>query len=240
MLLNTQKMVETNNTQDDLQEIIYRISHDMGAPLRHIYNFSSLLSANCQQQLDSDALLWLDYVQNSTQKAQAMLEGLLSYSRIFNTQQAAEIFDLNKVWETVLVENNSIIQQTQAQIDAQPLPELSAILQHWKILMSALLANSLLYQVDNQRPVIKLSYERPNDSLFGLIIQDNGIGVDEKNYTELTAIFRRLHTDDEYPGAGMGLAICQRIMHYYGGSIEFGKSELGGLKVSCSMPVTID
>ncbi len=219
------------------QDILYRISHDLGAPLRHAKNFSSLLSDRYQSSLDETALDWLRIIGDSAEKAQTMLDGLLTYSRIQNCDKPKEPFKLDEIWHMVLTQQKEKIQQSNAKIDSTPLPEIIAVREHWRILFTELLKNSLLYQPSPQTnpPHIQLSYEIKAQDLI-LTFEDNGIGIDKKYYDELTTIFRRLHTNEEYPGIGIGLALCEAITTYYGGQITFNASKLGGLAVSCVLP----
>lgn len=221
--------------QDEIQEIVYRISHDLAAPLRHANSFSELLSIDYEDQLSGEAKQWLGHIRASTEKAQSMLTGLLVYSRLSTNQQAVEKFCLQDAWDIALEQHATLVQQQQAEIEIlQPLPDVCAVKEHWVTLFSVLLNNSLLYQPENQQPQVKLHSRQLSQERFILEFHDNGIGVDEKYYDEITTIFKRLHMDNEYPGIGIGLSLCQRILQFYGGDINFNRSELGGLNVQCT------
>lgn len=221
---------------DDLQKIIHHLSHDLGAPLRHAINFAFLLSTDHQANMNEEARQWLRHIRESTEKAQSMINGLLEYSRIFGIVQTAQKLDLNEIWDFAQFELKQIIEQKTTTITATKLPKIQGVKQHWITLFSALLKNSLLYQPAGQTPIIHLSHTYSANGELTLIAQDNGIGVDEKYHEELTDFFRRLHTDEEYPGIGMGLTICERILQYCNGRINFTQSKLGGLEVHCVLP----
>ncbi len=222
---------------DAVQKVIHRLAHDLGAPLRHTYGFTSLLLKNYQDQLGEDAQGWLAHISESTEKTQKMLAGLSMYGDVFNCSQSADVSPLAEVWEGVLAEHAALIEQKQAVIEVRGLPVMDVVYRHWNMLLSALLKNSLVYQPNGQKPYVRLDWLFCEHNNLNLNVQDNGIGVEKKFHSELTGIFRRFDFEEKHPdGMGMGLALCERVLEYYKGNIVFGDSDLGGLSVNCIVP----
>jgi light-regulated signal transduction histidine kinase (bacteriophytochrome) len=224
--------------KDNLQKLIYGLSHDMGAPLRSAVQFSSLLTKRLESKLDDKEKYWLQLIQENGLKAQTMLEALLSFSRLTTHQNTFRQFQLDDVIQQALISKKHIIDEKQAEITyvANQLA-LYGDKEQWTFLFQEIIANALLFQPSNHSP--KLIIEAtPLKTAIIITCEDNGIGVKEQHYAQLCLPFKRLNGEAEYPGLGMGLSYCKQIVTLHNGHIQFEQSQFGGLKVIIHVPLT--
>jgi len=218
----------------DVQRLVYGISHDMGAPLRAVVQLSSMLKERLGNRLDEREGYWLQLIEDSGLHAQKMIESLSIYSRLSTNRQQNRQFKLKKVFEKVLLKLDAEIQQSSAKITIDgEWPEYNGCEDQWLMMVTCLIQNALLYQPKDvgHVPLITVSCSQITENLR-IIIEDNGIGVRENLWSVLTTPFKRLQSDSEYPGIGMGLTYCERIAVLHCGTLEIGQSSLGGMAVS--------
>lgn len=233
-----------NNNNDaalqdqSIQKLVYGISHDMSAPLRAVVQFSELLKNRLGDRLDEKESYWLQLIEESGCHAQKMIEALLRYSRLSTHRQPDTNFFLQSVLQTAIAEFNDDIQKKSAHIEIKgDWPELTACKERWQLLFSCLIENALLYQSKNEkhRPHIIISYKQMAGQ-HRVSIEDNGIGVAQNMWPVLTTPFKRMQSEKDYPGMGMGLTYCERIAQLHGGTLEFAQSSLNGLAVIYTEP----
>ncbi|TQV80153.1 hypothetical protein FKG94_10825 [Exilibacterium tricleocarpae] len=239
MTSHSRKSNSANPNEDAVQKLVYGISHDLGAPLRAVVQFSQLLEQQLDAHLDEKARYWLHLIRDGGSKAQAMVEALLRYSRLSSRMRAHNRFSLQDVAVAAIDEQVNRWRYTHPQamqpdwdIPA-PLPHITGAMEHWHLFFSCVVANALLFQPKDRPdniPRLRVLDESRNET-FCLVIEDNGIGVAENRWPELTRPFMRGQSEQDYPGLGMGLAYCERIAHLHGGSLDFRLSSLGGLAV---------
>lgn len=213
----------------DLQDFANITSHDLQEPLRKIQTFSELLQERYQDELDERGLDYLRRIFDSGQRMQALILELLAYSRLTSRARPFEMVDLNKVAQAVLADLELQIEASQAQIEVENLPTIDADEIQIGQLLQNLLSNALKFSSDGQSPHIRISsrvFSEPearggnNHTVYcELRVTDNGIGFDEKYLDRIFQPFQRLHPRDEFPGTGMGLAICRKIVERHGGSL---------------------
>lgn len=161
-----------------------------------------------------------------------MLDDLLVYSRILSEKHQYETLNLNTIIKQIITEHSLKNNQIN-NITTSTFPIIHGIRSLWYRLLYSIIDNSLRFQPAQQQAQVIINIQF-FDNYWSLIIEDNGIGVKEKDYKKITKIFSRLHSEKEYPGNGIGLAYCQQIVNLHNGSIIFSKSTLGGLCVNCS------
>jgi len=227
--------VQTQN--DDVQQIIYSISHDMGAPLRAIVQFSELIRQRLDGRLSEKEAYWLELIQSSGEDAQNMIDALLIYSRLSTHRKPDTDVCLAGLVESAALELTAAttLEETPVNVLTE-LPELYGCAGHWQTLVSSLLSNALLYhpKTPDHTPQVNVSFER-DERGARFIVEDNGIGVSEAAWSVITNPFKQLRAPD-YKGTGMGLAYCKRIAELQGGQLAFGYSSLGGLRVTYTLP----
>jgi signal transduction histidine kinase len=209
---------ELARSNAELEQFAYIASHDLQAPLQTIANYAQLLERRYRGQLDEKADKFINYIVDGVRRMQTQINDLLEYSRFGRQRSTFRDTDCNLVVEQAIANLRSEIEQNEAVITCQDnLPTLIADSSQLVVLFQNLLGNSIKYR-SRVQPVIKITaIARENSWQF--FIADNGIGIEPKYQQRIFQIFQRLHTREEYPGNGMGLAICQKIVERHGGTI---------------------
>ncbi|MEC4985501.1 MAG: PAS domain S-box protein [Oscillatoria sp. PMC 1068.18] len=222
----TQYTEDLRRSNAELEQFAYVASHDLQEPLQTIFSYVGLLEKRYSPQLDAKAQKYLYYIANSSIRMQALINDLLAYSRIGKNSQPFVLTDCNLVLEQAKANINKIIRQNQARIISNLLPSLIADSSQLVQLWQNLITNAIKYRSEAS-PVIKISATLEED-YWRFAFQDNGIGINPKYRDRIFQIFQRLHTQEEYPGTGIGLAICQKIVEGHGGKIWVESAESGG------------
>ncbi len=209
----------------ELQDFASVAAHDLQEPLRKIIAFSDRLLTKFREHLPDEAKDYLDRTMRSTRRMQTLIDDLLSYSRVASRGQPFERTDLNLVLRGVLDDLEVSIEEAKAKLHIGNLPTLDADGLQMRQLLQNLIANSLKFRKPNIEPEVTISAAVHGDKVE-MRIKDNGIGFDEKYLDRIFTIFQRLHGRDEYPGTGVGLAVCRKIVERHGGVIT-AKSQPG-------------
>lgn len=209
------KLEEANG---EYQQFAYSASHDLQAPLRSIAGFAELLQEDHADQLDTEGREYLGIIKDSTDRMQALIRGLLALSRLSNTLDLKPITDTRRLVDTALANLQADIRDSKAEIEIGELPAAHADADQIAQLFQNLIGNAIKYQHPAATPRITISGERAGDQCH-FRIRDNGIGIDPRYQDRIFSIFQRLHTADEYEGAGIGLALCAKIVQRHGGRI---------------------
>jgi PAS domain S-box-containing protein len=223
----------------ELEQFAYIASHDLQAPLQTIGNYSKLLQRRYHQQIDEKADKFLRYIVEAAHRMQEQIQDLLEYSRVGKRYNRYEIVDCQLVLNKAISNLRLSIDKNKARIDIlNPLPALVADSNQFFLLWQNLIANAIVYRTE-ELPIISISSKRQgNYWLFE--IADNGIGIDSKYYRRIFQIFQRLHTQEEYPGTGIGLAICQRIVENHHGHIWVHPNRGGGSVFCFTISATLE
>jgi light-regulated signal transduction histidine kinase (bacteriophytochrome) len=242
--------LNSTHSADVLQQLVYSISHDMGAPLRAVVQFSQLLEKRLKNRLDEKERYWLQLVQQGGEKGQEMLDGLLRYSRLASSDNCVTHFDLGTLVQTVI---DTEVQKSESRHSksrypksghtliarvTSNLPSMDGITDHWRLFFSCVINNAVTYQpkeTNDHTPTVLVHCECI-EGCNHIQIDDNGIGVSEKQRSELIRPFMRAQSAEDYPGIGMGFSYCDRIAQLHGGYLHFETSPLGGLRVVYSYP----
>jgi len=245
-LLENIARLETANK--DLDLFAFMASHDLQAPLRKIRMFSDRLLAGGDGTMGKDARLYLSRIQEVSRRMQELINDILRFSKISAEKQSFEDVDLNGVVKEVLSEMEGIILEKNAEIIIDQLPVLPASTVLMGPLFSNLISNSLKYTKKQESPRVRIRYEegpvatgmngREPETRYGRIyIEDNGIGFDQKYAEQIFDMFRRLHSNVEYEGTGIGLALCKKIVEMHRGFISaLGKPGEGAVFI-VSLPL---
>nr|WP_314835389.1 ATP-binding protein [uncultured Flavobacterium sp.] len=205
------------NQNKELEQFTYITSHDLQEPLRSLISFSELLEKEFSDKLDGNGAIYIDFITKSSKRMRALVKGLLDYSRIGNNKELVET-DCNQIINDVQDDMTSIIQESEAKITIDTLPVLKCYPTEMRQLFQNLISNAIKFRKKDSIPEIKISVtENQNNWIFS--VQDNGIGIDQKDIHKLFIIFKRLNNRDEYEGTGIGLAHCKKIVELHGGTI---------------------
>ena len=215
---------ELAQSNAELEQFAYVTSHDLQAPLATITTYAQLLEQLYENQRDTEANQYIQYIVNGCLRMQSLIEDLLEYSRFKKNKKTFSAIDCNSILATVCSNLQSTISKNQATIVYHNLPTVIGDSSQLVQLFQNLIDNAMKYRREEQ-PKIEISVEsRENEYLFA--VQDKGIGIDPKYFERIFQIFQRLHTPEEYAGTGIGLAICQKIVELHGGRI-WVESQLG-------------
>lgn len=207
-----------------LESFAYTVSHDLQEPLRSINMFAQLLEEEHSSNLNTEAQEYLNHIINSAGRMQTLIRDLLEYSRAGKNEQTWIEIDLNQIVKGVIVDLQGIIKDTEAEIVIDTLPTIIANPTEIHQLFCNLITNSIKF-AGNKKPRInitsKLQYKQ-----WLISVKDNGIGIENKHHHRVFRAFKKLHTQEQYPGSGVGLAICQKIVERHQGKIGV-HSQLG-------------
>jgi PAS domain S-box-containing protein len=225
----TQELLRSNaalrQSNDDLNQFAYAASHDLQEPLRMVALYSQMLQRKYAGQLDSNADQYISYIVGGARRMEMLLKDLLTYSQTGSSDEGpAETVNFIDVIRKVLLNLQASVEQSGAMITWDTIPAVHAHEIRLVQLLQNLVSNAIKYRSEDA-PRIHISAQwRENEWL--LSVQDNGIGIAPEYSQQIFKIFKRLHGQD-YPGTGIGLAICQRIVETYGGRIWVESSGKG-------------
>jgi PAS domain S-box-containing protein len=216
LTLQLQKQ-ELARSNEELQQFAYVASHDLQEPLRMITSYLELLEHRYQGQLDAKADTFIAYAVDGATRMQALINDLLSYSRVGRRGQQFQSVDCDQILQTVLIDLQVAIDQSQAKISADTLPQVQADPVQMSQLFQNLISNAIKFR-RQEPPQVYISLQ-PTDGKWLFSVRDNGIGIEKKYSDRIFIIFQRLHSKTEYPGTGIGLAVCKKIVERHGGNI---------------------
>lgn len=210
---------EARRSAAELEQFAYIASHDLQAPLRNISGFAQLLEKRYGGQLDGDGREFLDFIHKGTQQMQALIADLLQLSRVGRSKDSSvETLPLSTTLERAVAIHAAEIKSRQAEVVIGPMPTLATEHRLLGQLLQNLIGNSLKFQPADRTPRIEISMEEQGQHWY-LRLKDNGIGIPPAQLEHIFEIFRRLHSQDEYEGSGIGLAICRKIAAHLGGTL---------------------
>lgn len=236
---NTQREAYRKNLEksnEDLEAFAYLASHDLQSPLRKIISFGDLLKELLPDE-DAKANDYLNRMQIAAGRMQNYIQDLLNFSKAASKETVKEHIDLKILIETVLedLELEIVSKKAAIQIGDMPVLELDSF--QFQQVFQNLISNAIKYQPPGQAPNISIkSSFSENNRKWEIHVEDNGIGIDENNYSRIFRPFERLHGLNEYKGTGIGLAICEKVVARHNGEILV-KSVLGkGTTFIISLP----
>jgi light-regulated signal transduction histidine kinase (bacteriophytochrome) len=209
----------------DLEQFAYVASHDLQEPLRMVSSYVQLLERNFRGRLDDQADKYIHYAVEGAHRMQALIGGLLEYSRA-GVEAARGSIRLDDALDLALSNLKSVIDEADASIARDGLGEAVADTAQLAQVLQNLLGNALKFRRPGIRPTIRVWAEQRGDDAM-ISVQDNGIGIDPKHAERVFVIFQRLHTRKEYPGTGIGLSICRKVVERHGGRIWVEPSKPG-------------
>jgi PAS domain S-box-containing protein len=210
-------LADLGRSNKDLEQFAYVASHDLQEPLRMVSSYTQLLARRYQGQLDATADKYIGYAVDGANRMQSLIEDLLAYSRVGTRAKGFGPVDCTAVLDQALANLKVAIEKSGAVVTHDPLPSVV----HDNLLLvqlfQNLIGNAIKFQVETP-PRIHVSVEEKGAE-WVFAVGDNGIGIDPQYAERIFTIFQRLHTNEEYSGTGIGLAICKKIVERRGGRI---------------------
>jgi PAS domain S-box-containing protein len=210
---------ELMRSNRDLEQFAYVSSHDLQEPLRMVASYMQLLEMEYKDKLDENADQYIQFAVDGAKRMQNLIKGLLTYSRIHAQGQPFSPTDCEKLLADVLQNLEFRIKETKAKITHDPLPTVMGDETQLLRVFQNLIENGLKFHKKNKRPEIHISAKKAEGKWI-FTIRDKGIGIEETYHHRIFVIFQRLHSRQNYPGMGIGLAIVKRIVERHGGEIS--------------------
>ena len=218
------KTRELAQSNAELQQFAYVASHDLQEPLRMVASYTELLGKRYKGKLDQDADEFIGYAVDGATRMQRLIRDLLEYSRVGSERKSFEQTDCEVVFQQAMQNLSASVRERHAEVTHDPLPIVHANPTHLTQVFQNLIGNALKFQGESPSKIHVGAKALPDGWEFS--VRDNGVGIPADQLDRIFSIFQRLHGQSEYPGTGIGLAICKRIVEKYGGQIRV-ESELG-------------
>lgn len=214
---------ELARSNADLEQFAGIASHDLRSPLATINGYAQILQMRGKEQLDDKCNDFVEQIIKLCDRTNLLIEELLSYAQINQAEESSQLLPSDRLVQQALQNLTTEIYQNKAYVTYDPLPEIIGTESQFVQLFQNLIGNAIKYRGEDSPRIHLSAVLQDNHYLFS--IQDNGIGIDEQYFDHIFQIFKRLHTQD-YPGTGIGLATCRKIVERHGGSIWL-KSQVG-------------
>lgn len=246
------KNKELEILNEELTTFAFIASHDLGEPLRKIQIFTDRILKTEQQNLSPTGKDSFERILGGVKRMNALLNDVLSFSRISSGKEAFEKCELNQLLSIVRKEMADTLEQTGAIVESAPLPEIKCNKSHIILLFQNLLSNAIKYQKRESKPIIQIQYKLSdadtiNHPVFDarkayhqISFADNGIGFEPEYADKIFQMFQRLHGNTDYPGTGIGLALCKKIMEAHKGFITAESTPGTGSVFHCYFPIDED
>jgi signal transduction histidine kinase len=230
-----QKVEELARSNRDLEQFAYVASHDLQEPLRMVAAYTQLLAERYRGKLDDQADKYITYAVDGAARMQSLIHDLLAFSRVGRQETELKNTNCDEVVGQAIKDLQASIMESRAVINRESLPWVKANETQLKQVFQNLIGNALKFH-GSQTPVVDISAKR-HGAHWIFSVADNGIGISPEHAENVFIIFNRLHTRTEYPGNGIGLAICKKIIERHGGRIEALPREGGGTIFRFTLPV---
>ncbi|MGQ0650450.1 MAG: sensor histidine kinase [Gemmatimonadaceae bacterium] len=228
--------LELRRSNEELQRFAYVASHDLQEPLRTVASYVQLLERRYSAKLDSDGKEFIGFAVDGARRMQRLVEDLLVLSRVGSRGLELVPMSADTALDAALNDLQLVIDESKAVITRAPLPRVRADARQLEQLFANLVANALKFKGEAP-PRVEISAERQGGHSL-IRVRDHGIGIDPQYFDRIFVIFQRLHARDEYPGTGIGLAICKKIVERHGGRIWVDSQPGSGATFAFTLPAT--
>jgi hypothetical protein len=208
---------DLSRSNRDLEQFAYVASHDLQEPLRAVSGYIQLLQQRYADKLDEKALQYIDGAVDGALRMQTLITDLLAFSRVGTRERTIAWCDLSTALASALENLRVGIREADAKISSDPLPKLNVDSTQISLLLQNLIGNAIKFRSEHAPAIHIGAKKRQKEWLFW--VKDNGIGISPQYTERIFMIFQRLHTRRKYPGTGIGLAICKKIVERHGGKI---------------------
>ncbi len=212
-----QSALDLRRSNEQLEQFAYVASHDLQEPLRMITSYLQLLERRYKDQLDADANEFINYAVDGASRMKALINDLLAYSRVKTGEQNFKEFSVQTLIDKVVTNLQMSIDEACAEITYDDLPAIKGDEAQFAQLFQNLMSNAIKFHGEDH-PQVKIKAERQGKE-WKFSVRDNGIGMETQYLDRIFVIFQRLHNKEQYPGTGIGLAICKKVVEHHGGRI---------------------
>lgn len=221
-----QREIELSRSNADLEQFAYVASHDLQEPLRKVASFCQMLQRRYSDAIDERGQQYIAFAVDGATRMQRLITDLLTFSRIGRVYDGTLPVDLNDVVKQVEQDLATTITDSGAQITRPALPTVPGDTTLLTMLWQNLISNAIKFRHPDRAPHIAIT-ATDNDGTWTFTVRDNGIGIDPEYADKIFVIFQRLHPRDQYPGTGIGLAVCKKVVEFHGGTIRLDEATDG-------------
>ena len=227
--------LELTRSNTELEQFAYVASHDLQEPLRKVASFCQALQRRYHGQLDERADQYIEFAVDGAKRMQILINDLLAFSRVGRSGAQHELVNLDDVLADAESALASALDESKASVTAEELPTVHGERTLLVSLFQNLIGNAVKFHGD-EPPVVRITAVREGDH-WRFSCSDNGIGVDSQYADRIFVIFQRLHTKEAYPGTGIGLAMCRKIVEYHGGRMWLEQDHGPGAEFRFTLPI---
>lgn len=233
-LSESNHLLERSNSE--LERFAYIASHDLKSPLRNVISFLNLIERKVRKYEDTDLGEYIDFASNNARQMHQLIQDVLEFSKVGNHEAALDTVNMNESMMMVVQNLKNEMEAKNAAIYANGLPEIQGNSVQVIQLLQNLISNGIKYN-ESQHPKVIVSH-RSDQANHVFSVRDNGIGISPEHHDKIFEMFKRLHTRDEYPGTGIGLALCKKIVQNLGGDMWLDSTQGKGTTIHFSLPKT--
>ena len=226
---------ELERSNRELEQFAYVASHDLQEPLRKVASFCQLLARRYQGQLDERADQYIHFAVDGAKRMQVLINDLLAFSRVGRLTREQVVVGCDEIVAQALTNLATVVEETGAEISTGPLPSVRGEPALLTAVFQNLIGNAVKFRGEDP-PQVRLSAERDGE-FWTFTCSDNGIGIEPEYADRVFVIFQRLHPKEAYPGTGIGLAMCRKIIEYHGGRIWLDTTADRGTVFRFTLPV---
>jgi light-regulated signal transduction histidine kinase (bacteriophytochrome) len=229
--------VELRRSNAELEQFAYVASHDLQEPLRKVASFCQLLEKRYGDQLDERGLQYIAFAVDGAKRMQVLINDLLTFSRVGRSSELHERLSLDQPLDTALSTLSVAIEDADAVIERpEQMPEVIGDPTLLAMLWQNLIGNAIKFRAPGRAPVVQITAAARPDGSWEFAVTDNGIGIPPEFADKVFVIFQRLHGRGVYPGTGIGLALCKRIVEQHGGEMQLDTTYADGTRITFTLP----
>jgi signal transduction histidine kinase len=230
---------ELARSNEELERFAFLASHDLQQPLRTVSGFLELLNRQQGNRLDDRGREYVDMALRGTKQMSALITDLLTYSRVARDDRPLEPVALDEAWDAAVGQLQATIAEADADVSRGPLPVVDGDRSQMTQLFANLIANAVKYRREEETPIVR-AHARAVNGAWEVAVDDNGMGIDPGDSERIFEMFRRLHSDDDIEGTGVGLALVKRIAERSGGEVRVQSTPGRGSRFVVSLPAKED
>ncbi|MFJ1969411.1 ATP-binding protein [Streptomyces sp. NPDC087903] len=230
-----EQAADLKRSNAELEQFAYVASHDLQEPLRKVSSFTQLLQRRYGSQLDERADQYIAFAVDGANRMQVLINDLLAFSRVGRVHNEHQTVDLEEVMSKTLDNLSVAVEESGAEITHDVLPTVVGDTTQLSMLWQNLLSNAIKFRSSDRTPHIHVSAVSA-DGVWEFAVSDNGIGIAPEFQEKVFILFQRLHTKDAYPGTGIGLAMCKKIVEFHGGTIGIDPDHTPGTRLVLTLP----